>query len=62
MEGQLKQSLQVLATALDNAAKAGVFGLQDSTLVSQALQTVAQALFPQDSVSPKGDTVKKAKK
>jgi hypothetical protein len=38
----IEESLKVLGQALNSANKAGVFNLQDSAIVAQALQNVIQ--------------------
>lgn len=53
------KELQVLTNALDAAVKAGVFNLQDTGTILQAINTVGQKLqqfeTPQDSPAPEGD-------
>jgi hypothetical protein len=57
-ESKTTEALQALANGLEQASKAGAFGLQDSATLLQALQIVAQALAPQPETKEDAPKVK----
>lgn len=59
MNEQKKQIIDVLSNALDMANKAGVFGLQDSFAVFQALQFVAKEILEPIGESDHGPEMEK---
>lgn len=58
MNKTVEEALQTLAAGLEQAAKAGTFGLNDSAVLAQSLQVVAKALVPE---VPKEELTKKVK-